>query len=146
MYFFGTYYKAMIFYWREVLSCLKFSLDSKQTIWHTPLQFLREGIMENKESRRRGPKERPVPQKNPEEHSAAERMRIARQKAGKTLSDTARALDCHPRYLSHVETGKKPVSLSIARQYEQLFGQEPGQIIKTIYERPHKRPKNRGTS
>jgi transcriptional regulator with XRE-family HTH domain len=95
--------------------------------------------MEKKEPRRRGPKEKPVPQKNSGEYTAAELMRTARQKAGKTLSETGRELECNPQYLNQVERGRKPVSLSIARQYEQLFGQEPGQIIKTIYERPHKR-------
>lgn len=96
--------------------------------------------MENKE-RRRGPKEKPVPQKNSAEYTAAEQMRLARQNAGKTLSDTGRALECHPQYLSQVETGRKPVSLSLARQYEQLFGYQPGQIIKTVFEHPHKRRK-----
>lgn len=48
--------------------------------------------MKDKEPRRRGPKEKPVPQKKIEEYTTAERMRLARQNAGKTLSDAAREL------------------------------------------------------
>jgi DNA-binding XRE family transcriptional regulator len=106
---------------------------------YSPL-ILTEGDMKDRETRRRGPKERPVPQKNPKDYSAAERMRLTRQKAGKTLSETARELGGYnPRYLSYVETGKMPASLSIARQYEQLFGAKPGKITGTIFERPHNR-------
>jgi len=90
------------------------------------------------EKKRRGPKEKPVPQKSPDEYTAAERMRLARQNAGKNLSETARELHYHPNSLSYVERGIIPVSKKLASQYERLFNCEPGQIINTVYERPRK--------
>ncbi|SRR6266487_2917642 len=90
------------------------------------------------EPKRRGPKEKPVPQKSPGEYTAAERMRIARQNSGKTLSDTARELHYTPQQLSYVERGIFPVSKKLASQYERLFDCEPGQIINSVYERPRR--------
>jgi transcriptional regulator with XRE-family HTH domain len=85
-----------------------------------------------------GRKEKPVSQKSPGEYTAAELMRIARQNAGKTLKETGRDLQITSRHLSYVESGSRPVTKRLARQYEQLFNCEPGQIANTVFERPRK--------
>jgi ribosome-binding protein aMBF1 (putative translation factor) len=87
---------------------------------------------------RSGPTEKPVPQKKPEEYTTTERMRLARQRSGKTLQETASELECNSIFLSNVERGNHPVSKKLAKQYERLFGCEPGQITGTIYERPRR--------
>lgn len=51
---------------------------------------------------------------------------------------TLRSVEYSPRHLSHVETGIFPASNKLARQYERLFGCEPGQIVNTVFERPRK--------
>lgn len=94
--------------------------------------------MKDQEPNRRGRKEKPVPQKCPDEYTAAERMRLARQSAGKSLSEVGRDLGYSYQYLSQVEVGRRPLNKRLAKQYERLFGCVPGQIVNTIFERPHK--------
>ena len=103
-------------------------------MFYTPLLF----FMKDSEPKRRGRRERSVPQRQQEEYTAAERMRLARQNSGKTLVETGKELGYNPHYLSYVESGIKPVNRRLARQYEQLFQSEPGQIVKTVFERPRK--------
>jgi transcriptional regulator with XRE-family HTH domain len=94
--------------------------------------------MKDKEPKRRGPKEKPVPERKSGEYNAAEQMRLARQQSGKTLSEAAERLHYTSQHLSRVETGRIPITKRLARQYEQLFGREPGKIVNTVFERPRK--------
>lgn len=95
--------------------------------------------MNENEQKRRGRKEKAVPQKSPNEYNAAERMRLARRNSGKSLAETGKELQYHPRHLGEVERGERAATRGLARQYEQLFGCEPGQIVNTVYEQPRKK-------
>jgi transcriptional regulator with XRE-family HTH domain len=94
--------------------------------------------MKEYEPKRRGRKEKQIPPKNFGEYTTAELMRMTRQNAGKTLSETGNELGYNPQYLSEIEVGRHRINKRMARQYEGLFGCELGKIVNTIYERPHK--------
>lgn len=67
---------------------------------------------------------------SPRSLEAGEAIRRARKAAGLTLDGLAQRLGCSKGYLSHLETGRRRVTIELARQVEAALEMKAGELVR----------------